>query len=177
MKKIQHIFSAFIAIIGMAILSSCQHDSCVDLNCELHGGSCIDDVCVCPPGYEGAECEIPSYTRFVGMWVGTSKCDFYPQKVDTVEVYLVDTPNTIKIMTGMGSSSIRAMYASAETPEAEFATFADGDVIVRPYMRVDANQTQIVLESINQRDGLRTVCEFEGRRVAGTDTMAEYTTY
>lgn len=170
MKKIIQGILAATLIFSMG---SCIHDSCVDLNCR-QGASCIDDHCQCPTGYEGVECEILSKERFVGTWVGTSKCDGYPQETDSVEIFTWCNPNKVLMKIGMGNFSTNTFVGTASTPELVFESYEDTDVIISPYIRVDANQMQITVVSVNKVSKLRYVCEFEGRRIPGSNELAGY---
>jgi hypothetical protein len=74
-------------------LFSCQKDECATVDC-LNGGYCANGECVCPEGFQGADCsqqETPSaikinsieVTRFPATddgagWDLTSGCDIYP---------------------------------------------------------------------------------------------------
>ncbi|MBX9449837.1 MAG: hypothetical protein KL787_09010 [Taibaiella sp.] len=168
------ILTIFSAVITLS-LSSCIHDSCVDLVCQ-QGAPCIDDHCQCPVGYEGAECEIMSNERFRGLWVGTSKCEGFPQTVDTVEFFTYCNPDRVIMRTGMGNLYARRFHGTCGTPEMSFQSYEDADVKIDPYVRVDNNQMQVTIVSVNKRDELRYICEFEGRRVLGTDTVEAYVT-
>lgn len=164
-----------IAVIGILSLNSCIHSSCIDLNCQ-NGAACIDDHCQCPVGYEGAECTIMSNERFRGMWVGQNKCDGFPMKKDTVEFVTWCNPDKLQLHTGMGNLRTNVFIGTARTPEMVFENYEDTAVVISPYVRVDANQMQLTIVSVNKRDGLRYVCEFEGRRVEGTQYDEGYST-
>lgn len=163
----KNLLFSFIAIFFMLSFNSCVHDSCLDLNCR-QGASCIDDHCQCPPGYEGTECETLSKARFLGMWVGTSKCEGFPQSKDTVEFMTYCNPNRLIIKAGIGNLSTNTFLGTAGAPEMTFEVYEDDYVTIEPYVRVDANYMQLTFRSKSKMTNLRYVCEFEGRRVAGT---------
>lgn len=88
LTRIVLIFSLFIE------LSSCSGDPCEDVVC-LNGGSCANGECVCPDGFEGADCskqitplrinisriEVLSFSQTEesgGGWDLTSGPDIYP---------------------------------------------------------------------------------------------------
>lgn len=173
------LFIGLFTICSLFFLQSCRNDSCLDLNCQ-NGGTCVDDHCKCPDGYEGPECKIYSNQRFIGMWVGTSKCNNgdvpFPLTTDTVEIFTQCNPNQIKMIAGLGATSMRSMIGTAKTPEAEFISYDDGSIHVNPYVRVDDNQIMITTISISTFEDttMRYICDFEGRRVPGTDTAALY---
>lgn len=173
-NKFSNIFIAVIAIFSVGFLASCRSNSCIDLNCQ-QSAPCIDDHCQCPTGYEGPECTITSNSRFIGLWTGKSKCGNGPYLDDTVRVFVEKNPNIIKVISGIGNTSALRIIGTAGTPEATFLDFNDGDVWVNPYLRVDGNQMKMTIVTVDMRDSLRSVCEFEGRRIPGTDTMAAFT--
>lgn len=77
MKSIRNIaFSAFLtfAAFGAVTFTSCNKDECKDVNCNT--GTCneSDGSCTCPTGFEGANCETLTRSKFVGTWTGTDKC-------------------------------------------------------------------------------------------------------
>lgn len=174
MNSISHkLLGILLTMFSLFFMNSCVDSACTRLQCQ-NGASCIDDMCHCPPGYEGHECQIYSNSKFVGLYVGHSKCEGFPQKVDTVEIFNMCNPNKIILATGIGNTSILDIPGTCKTPEATFQSYEDENVIVNPYVRVDANQLQLTVVSINKRDGMRFVCEFEGRRVPNTDVSGWY---
>lgn len=66
MQWIKLFFVAF--IIGFSIWS-CSKDPCVGVVC-YNGGACIDGNCICPMGYNGAQCEQQLRKQFEGVFVG-----------------------------------------------------------------------------------------------------------
>ena len=55
---------------------SCKKDvsenKCVNVVCA-NGGECKDGKCICKSGYEGANCELYWFTKFIGIWKMTHK--------------------------------------------------------------------------------------------------------
>ena len=39
----------------------------------VNGGTCVNDSCVCPAGYEGLTCETASRQKFIGNWTVSEK--------------------------------------------------------------------------------------------------------
>lgn len=73
------------AIVGVAVLTSCEKNSCDGVTC-LNGGSCGSGVCTCPSGFEGAQCETKSITRYLGVYGGYTTCNNGAPTIDTVKV-------------------------------------------------------------------------------------------
>jgi len=72
----------FAAAVTAIVYSSCTKDACDNVNC-LNGGSCGNGICNCPTGYEGAECQILSVSRFVGIYAGDISCNNQQQVIDS----------------------------------------------------------------------------------------------
>jgi hypothetical protein len=67
--------SAFISVTYF----SCNRDKCKTIVCA-HGGVCNVGVCICPSGYEGANCETVSRTKFLGNWTVFEKGSATPAR-------------------------------------------------------------------------------------------------
>jgi len=156
---------SFFAVCGMVFLNSCVQDPCTELSCK-NGGSCSDGFCQCPTGYEGAECDITSASRFTGKWVGSTRCNNFPVQPDTVTVELVEAPNTIRLKLGAGNTALLGFKGLAETPETHFVTYIDEDVEVHAYVRVDGGLMQLYLQTLNKKINSRQNCYFSGLRVS-----------
>lgn len=157
----------FFAVSSMILLSSCEQDPCMELDCK-NGGVCSDGYCECPVGYEGAECEIPSSERFIGTYVGSVKCQTsqgaLPSFTDTVSIALIEAPNTVKLSAAFGNTSVE-FIGEALTPEARFTTVIDNEVTVHAYVTVDGDLLYIYLESSDQSIEYRQICKFQGLRI------------
>ncbi|RYD51467.1 MAG: hypothetical protein EOP52_10780 [Sphingobacteriales bacterium] len=107
MKHLKHGLLAMAAVLGVSstlLVASCEKDSCTSLNCK-NGGTCADNFCRCPTGYEGAECEIKTSTKFLGVWPGSSRCNIVndrdslaPTLLDTLTVFMKTEPNRLGIV-------------------------------------------------------------------------------
>jgi hypothetical protein len=155
---------SFIAISAMVILSSCEQDPCSDLNCQ-NGGACSDGLCQCPTGWEGAECDIPASSRFVGSFAGSVRCDNFPIQTDTVTIDLVNPPNEINLRLGFGNTALLAFHGIAETPETHFVTHIDEFRDIHAYVTADGNLLYIFLETIDKQFDERQICRFTGMRI------------
>lgn len=155
---------AFFAISSTVLFSSCEQDPCVDLNCQ-NGGSCSDGFCQCPEGYEGAECEIKTASKFVGKYSGSLRCDQFPIDFNRIEIVLAEDPNIITLMMGAGNTSILDMTGKAETPETHIETYVEElEATIHAYIRVDADIIAVYLESISKNTTHRQICRFNGLR-------------
>lgn len=75
----------FLAVATTVTYTSCVHDSCKALMCR-NGGTCADEFCRCPTGYEGTQCEIISRNKFLGTYKGQTKVNGKPVTGDAAEV-------------------------------------------------------------------------------------------
>lgn len=156
---------SFLAISSTVFLSSCVQDPCNELNCQ-NGASCSDGHCICPEGYEGAECDILSYTKFVGKFQGTQRCDQFPMEIDNIEIVLQEEPNTIKLIMGAGNTSVLDMIGKATTPETHIQTYVEElEATIHAYIRVNGDVADVYLESISLNTANRQICKFHGIRV------------
>jgi hypothetical protein len=88
---------AFMGISSTVLYTSCEQDSCLDLVCK-NGGSCADGFCRCQTGFEGTECEIKAGTKFIGRFIGNVKCNELPPLTDTVDIWMSQEPNQLKMV-------------------------------------------------------------------------------
>jgi hypothetical protein len=72
----------FLFILAVNI-SACSRDKCKNVGCPsvtLPGYTstvpeeCYDGVCLCPDGYEGTDCQTPSYLKYQGNYVASENC-------------------------------------------------------------------------------------------------------
>ena len=104
----------FAAAVSAVIYSSCTKDACDNLTC-LNGGACGGGVCNCPTGYEGAQCQTLSISRFLGTYQGDISCNSQQQVIDSAFIttsslgpnYVNVTLNNIspKVLTGYISNN------------------------------------------------------------------------
>ena len=100
MKLWKHTLISTLAFIGLSstvLYTSCTDDACLKLKCR-NGGTCADDKCKCPTGYEGSQCESRSADRFYGIYHGTTKINQAPPFIDSVYVRVSQYPNVIKFI-------------------------------------------------------------------------------
>lgn len=155
----------FFAIASTVLFSSCEQDPCLDLNCQ-NGGSCSNGFCECPVGWEGAECDIPASSRFLGTFVGTMRCDQFPMRVDTAVITLAESPNMITLYLYTGNTSVIGMTGEARTPETHIETYIEPlEATIHAYIRVDGNIMAIYLETISRNTTHRQICRFNALKV------------
>jgi hypothetical protein len=156
---------SFFGIVTMLLVSSCEKDPCTELSCR-NGGTCSDGYCQCPTGYEGAECDITSASRFVGKYAGSLRCNNFPIQADTVTIQLVKEPDEILLKIGAGNTALLGFQGKARTPETHFVTHVDEDVTVHAYITVDGGLLALYLETINKKVNTRQTCHFSGIRIS-----------
>lgn len=168
MKSIKSTFITFLSLFGLTatlLFSSCAQDPCVDLLCE-NGGQCNDGYCECLEGYEGAECEIKTASRFVGHFKGSLRCDQFPIDFTDVIINLHEDPNIITLSMGAGNTSILDMTGKAATPETHISTYVEElEATIHAYIRVDGDIIAVYLESRSRNTNYAQTCRFNGTRV------------
>jgi len=87
---------AFIGITTTVLYSSCEQDPCLDLKCK-NGGACVEGLCRCKTGFEGAECEIKAADKFLGLYIGERTCTGSPIS-DSVLIFLDEYPDKVKMV-------------------------------------------------------------------------------
>lgn len=107
MKNLKHGLLAMAAVLGACstlFIASCEKDSCTTLKCK-NGGTCADNFCRCPTGYEGAECEIKTAQKFIGKWPGLLRCNAVnnkdslgPTYADTLTIFMAQEPNRLGLV-------------------------------------------------------------------------------
>ena len=156
--------ASFLAISSTVFLNSCAKDPCNELSCQ-NGASCNDGMCICPTGYEGAECDITAASKFVGKYSGSLRCDQFPLEFDNIEIVLAQNPNIITLKMGAGNTSVLDMTGVAETPETHFQTYIEElEVTIHAYIRVDGDVIAVYLESISLNTDHKQNCRFNGLR-------------
>lgn len=86
--------SIFLGIASTVTYTSCIHDSCKAIICR-NGGTCDDEQCRCPDGWEGTQCEILSGNRFIGTYDGITKINDLPVNIDSADVYYIVSEDSI----------------------------------------------------------------------------------
>lgn len=56
----------FLVAALLVTISSCDRQTCTNVNCPI-GQSCHNGRCYCQDGYEGTDCQTPSYQKYVGL--------------------------------------------------------------------------------------------------------------
>lgn len=156
---------SFFALATTVVFTSCEQDPCIDLDCK-NGGSCSDGYCQCPTGFEGAECEYTSASRFVGMYAGNIKCGNFPNETDTVVIELIEAPNKVRMTIAGGNTSVIIMEGTAATPETYFVGHSDEAVEVHAYATVDGDALYVYMESLSKLNPQRQICRFSGRKLS-----------
>ena len=156
-KKPLLTIAAIFGLTATAFLTSCEKDSCVELQCK-NGGSCAEGFCRCPSGYEGAECENRLADRFVGMYVGTTTCGTSPRLADTVRVWLGDGPDKLKLVRSGRSTDELSGTVNANKIN---ISGTSGPGFVRTYNAVLDEKELSFYEQTDQA-GNAEVCYFNG---------------
>jgi hypothetical protein len=109
----QGLTKIFFAAIFLITISSCDKKSCTKVACPV-GKSCYQGICLCNDGYEGVNCDTPSFIKYTGSWNVSENCSpnssYYSNGVYSVYIQQViglygNGNNVISItsMFGIGS--------------------------------------------------------------------------
>jgi len=75
MKSLRQIVLSALLTIGLfsaVTYTACKKGGCTT-DCK-NGGSCYNNACSCPTGFEGAFCQTASRDKFIGVFTGTDSC-------------------------------------------------------------------------------------------------------
>lgn len=151
----------FMTIATAVTYTSCTHDSCKAVMCR-NGGTCADEFCRCPHGYEGSQCEIISRNKFLGTYEGQTQINGGPVMRDAaiVEVFHEQTSNTALKVTILTRSP--EIIVGRVTPDGkEVIVEATEDKIVT-WKMVSENRIEILIEeTVN---GKKTITIFQGNK-------------
>jgi len=151
---------AFFGITSTVLYTSCEKDSCADLKCR-NGGSCAEGFCRCPVGYEGTECEIQAATKFLGRYIGHYTCPGNQPLVDTVDVWLEQYPNKVKLVEH--SSIADTLSGTVAGHDLTFSTESNGNY--RKYTKAEVVNQKITVyteEVYDVTTGAKQTCSFIG---------------
>lgn len=146
---------------GFVLFGSCETDPCTQLSCK-NGSACTEGYCRCPTGYEGAECEIKTAQKFIGVFIGYNHCDDYPAMNDTLDVYQVAEPNVLEFHlrhnnpTGLYRGT--AVGNRIEVPDVE----SNGNTI-KAQAVIDHDDINVIF-TIGSGPGNISECVFSGHR-------------
>lgn len=154
--------TVFMTLATAVTYTSCKHDSCKALMCR-NGGTCADEFCRCPTGYEGTQCETVSRTKFVGNYEGITQINGQPVIRDFAEV---------SVHTQSYNITALQLTIATRSPEKIIGTVAANgmEVEVPPTAtrkvtwKLDSNgNLEIVIEEM--LDGEKKISEFRGHKV------------
>src|SRR5690606_37217724 len=119
------LFSALgaMTVFSAVTISSCNEDKCKAIVCA-YNGVCKDGQCLCPPGYEGNQCEVITRERYLGVWTVTEDGTY-----SNAAQYPVD------VVAGPNISELRIKNFRNSFVD-EISAFVTGDTITIPEQKV-----------------------------------------
>lgn len=150
----------FFGIAATVTYSSCTNDSCKTLMCR-NGGTCADEACRCPDGFEGAQCEVLSNQKFRGKYDGIIKINSLPSERDSAIIDILPERDTSK----------RGIYVTiySRLPEKIRGYVLKNDVsIISPtdkfitFKMVGENKIEVFIDEVV--NGERRITNFQGTK-------------
>lgn len=71
MKTISNVLAFAFVLLA---LHSCDRKSCENVICNTPNSTCVEGTCYCRAGYEGDNCDILSYEKYVGSYNVSENC-------------------------------------------------------------------------------------------------------
>ena len=149
--------AAFIGISSSVLYTSCVKDSCERLHCQ-NGAVCNDEVCQCPTGYEGTECEHYFSERYIGIYDGNTKCNEMAPNIDSAKVDLVGI-NAISVrIYSMGVDS-NTYTVTVDATSGRYTDPVSGVIV-----DVIDDADKITIREERTENGGKTTCTFIGTK-------------
>ena len=148
----------FLCISTVVTYSSCTTDSCKALKCR-NGGTCADEFCFCPDGWEGTQCEIFTRNRYVGAYDGITKIDNEPVIIDSL--YMDNEPDTRTGVVFYLHSRAYKEFKGEVTKEGAFISDMDGKKVHVTLFGGDDKLEILIEETVN---GKKSQTHFQGTK-------------
>lgn len=124
--KLKQIGLASLLTFGLfsaVVYTSCTKDPCNNVQCA-NGGSCSSGNCVCPTGFDGADCES---LAFLGKWNGTDVCGSGTYTVN-VSIDPSSTSETTLLVSNPAGFGTNVVISGVLNSDATSVTFTNQDV-------------------------------------------------
>lgn len=136
---IKEIAKIFFVAIFIVTISSCERQSCKNVACPI-GQTCNTGRCFCADGYEGTNCDINSFEKYVANnrnWNVTESC-------------YSGTPN-------FASYQAFFLHSSSTPSELEIVNMLGGNCTISANIRTDQSNQGNIVEILTQSCGGITV--------------------
>jgi hypothetical protein len=151
--------AAFIGISSTVLYSSCVKDSCERLRCK-NGAVCNDEICQCPSGFEGTECEHSFYEKYVGTYDGHTKCNEMAPNIDSAVVMRASAaPDKIRVRIFAMGVDTNTYVVTVNTTSGRYENAAKG-------IKIDVldEADKITIREERLENGATTSCTFIGTK-------------
>jgi len=153
--------SVFLGIASTVTYTSCVHDSCKAIICR-NGGTCDNELCLCPDGWEGTQCEIRSAQKFVGKYDGQIKVNSLPVRIDTAEVYYANGNDTTSAIEAYFYTRLPEKLVGRAVNDHVVGMGTNGQKVTFKYLGDDKIEV-LIDEMVN---GERVITNFSGTKRA-----------
>lgn len=151
----------FLAIATTVTYTSCVHDSCKALMCR-NGGTCADEFCRCPTGYEGTQCEIISRNKFLGTYGGITQINGMPVNRDGAVVEPNHEDVSITALKVSIYSRAPEVIAGVIDPEGREVIVQSTENKRVTWKLVSDNRIEILIEEM--KNGEKVITNFQGNK-------------
>lgn len=151
----------FFTVASAVTYTSCSHDSCKALMCR-NGGTCADEFCRCPHGYEGTQCEIISRNKFLGTYEGITQVNGMPVTRDAAVVEPNHKDASITALKVTIFSRSPEVITGVIDPNGQEVVVADTENKRVTWKLVSDNRIEILIEEM--KNGEKVITNFQGTK-------------
>lgn len=152
----------FMGATSAVMFSSCQNDSCLDLNCK-NGGTCADNFCRCPSGFDGPQCENKSADKFLGIYKGLSQCSDNITKIDSVWINFVDEPNYVSLVRSQDPNQV--FYGNVVKNELIIKDVEQNGWVSKITVVKEEQKLNLHIENFMPSSNTKDACHFFGEKI------------
>ncbi len=148
----------FLSLATVVTYTSCVQDSCKALKCR-NGGTCADEFCRCPVGWEGTQCENATRNKFTGRYDGITQVNGEPSFQDSALVDNLPFSTTGVRINIFSRTNSHEFIGNVNETDA-FEVVDNGKTLL--FTRIGNERIEISIEETV--DGKKSITNFQGTR-------------